>query len=106
MTGGLLDEVEQHPPQADVAAVAEGTLRRRVQVVLGHQPAVAVALLLVLRQEPGQRDVEGRSHLRVGIVAGRLGERSLGVLAQEHHPEPVVLDPAQVTDQLAQGHQR
>lgn len=106
MAGDLLDEMEDDPAEVHVTAVTDGPPRPCVQVMVGHQVAIAGTLFLVLGEKSGQRDVDRRPHLRVGVIVGRLCERSRGLLAQEHHLDPVVLDPPQMADQPAHRHQR
>jgi hypothetical protein len=94
---GLLDQVEEHPPQRDrLVPPGQRAPGRGIEVERGHQPAELAAASPVLGQQPGQGDVQPEAHLRVGVI---LRGRRRVILAEQDDPDPVVLHPAQMADQ-------
>ncbi len=94
---GLLDQVEEHPPQRDrLVPPGQRAPGRGIEVQRGHQPTEPAAAGPVLGQQPGEGDVQPEAHLRVGVI---LRGRRRVILAEQDDPDPVVLHPAQMADQ-------
>jgi len=89
-------------PQRRGSSVEVGVLADDIQRVGSDDPVRHRALLLVLVEEPGERDAPDP---HVGVLRLVLELRTLGRPAQEEHLEPHVLDPAQVGDDTGHRHQ-
>jgi hypothetical protein len=76
--GRLLGEVEEDPAQVDVEAVADGSLGPVVQSSPGNQLTVAGAPFGAFVEQPRDREVDGDTHLAVGVRVLRRDALALG----------------------------
>ena len=105
MTGGFLDEVQQHPPKGEVSPVATRMHRLLVEARrVGYDLSAAitsfpVALLQLLRPKVG-----GSAELPVGVSVPvhTYPGISFGT-SEEPHLHPRLLDQCQVVKQAAKS---